>query len=85
MGVNLVRISVRHVLSASFLLSNLLRLYLSSFGHHSHTWLVGFHKYVFIVIYYHGLHQIRDGLKEKKLMEFSIKLAGWVIDAPIFH
>ena len=31
---------------------------------------------------------LRDGLKkrkEKKLMEFSIKLAGWVLDAPVFH
>ena len=23
--------------------------------------------------------------KKKKLMEFSIKLAGWVPDAPVFH
>ena len=23
--------------------------------------------------------------KEKKLMEFSIKLAGWVLNAPVFH
>ena len=23
--------------------------------------------------------------KKKKLMEFSIKLAGWVLDAPVFH
>ena len=28
---------------------------------------------------------IRDGFKKKKLMGFSIKLAGWVHDAPIFH
>ena len=27
---------------------------------------------------------LRDGFK-KKLMEFSIKLAGWVLDDPIFH
>ena len=27
-----------------------------------------------------------DGFqKKKKLMEFSIKLAGWVLDAPVFH
>ena len=23
--------------------------------------------------------------KKKKLMEFSIKLAGWVLNAPVFH
>ena len=30
---------------------------------------------------------VRGGFKkeEKKLMEFSIKLAGWVLDAPFFH
>ena len=39
---------------------------------------------------------VRDGVKKpglfgvvskkkKKLMEFSIKLAGWVLDAPVFH
>ena len=30
---------------------------------------------------------LRDGFKKekKKLMEFSIKLAGWVLDALIFH
>ena len=29
---------------------------------------------------------IRDGFKQtKKLMEFSIKLAGWVLDALVFH
>ena len=29
---------------------------------------------------------VRDGFKKKKkLMEFSIKLAGWVLDAPVFH
>ena len=29
---------------------------------------------------------IRGGFKKKKkLMEFSIKLAGWVLDAPVFH
>merc|ERR1719244_1550796 len=37
MSVNLVRISVRHVFSANFLLSNLPRLHLSSLGHHSHV------------------------------------------------
>ena len=30
-------------------------------------------------------HRLRDGFKKKKLMEFSIKLAGWVLDAPVFH
>ena len=28
---------------------------------------------------------LRDGFKKKKLMEFSIKLAGWVLDDPVFH
>ena len=29
---------------------------------------------------------VRDGFKKKrKLMEFSIRLAGWVLDAPVFH
>ena len=30
---------------------------------------------------------VRGGFKKKKkkLMEFSIKLAGWVLDAPVFH
>ena len=27
--------------------------------------------------------RLRDGLKKK--MECSIKLAGWVLDAPVFH
>ena len=27
---------------------------------------------------------VRDGF-EKKLMKFSIKLAGWVLDGPVFH
>ena len=29
--------------------------------------------------------QIRGGFKKKKIMEFSIKLAGWVLDDPVFH
>ena len=28
---------------------------------------------------------IRGGFKKKKLVEFSIKLAGWVLDDPVFH
>ena len=29
---------------------------------------------------------LRDGFKKKKkLMEFSFKLAGWVLDDPVFH
>ena len=27
---------------------------------------------------------LRGGFK-KKIMEFSIKLAGWVLDDPVFH
>ena len=32
----------------------------------------------------HSANCIRGGLK-KKLMEFSIKLAGWVLDVLVFH
>ena len=28
---------------------------------------------------------IRGGFRKKELMEFFIKLAGWVLDHPVFH
>ena len=28
---------------------------------------------------------IRDGFKKKKLMKFSIKLAGWILNTPVLH
>ena len=28
---------------------------------------------------------LRDGFEKKIIMEFPIKLAGWVLDAPVFH
>ena len=34
----------------------------------------------------HGHGHLNKGrFQKKKLMEFSIKLAGWVLDAPVFH
>ena len=45
---------------------------------------------IFYILHLHfisqAIHFLRDGFKKKKkLMEFSIKLAGWVLDAPVFH
>ena len=32
-----------------------------------------------------GLQVAKGRFQKKKLMEFSIKLSGWVLDAPVFH
>ena len=40
--------------------------------------------YVMLYTFFYK-NSLRDGLKKKELMEFSIKLAGWVLDALVFH